>query len=273
MNHGLCSCASRLLNSFKQGPPTPILGSQSRKRKALSPVFSGFGPAPQNWGGGASLLLALLLLLPLPAARADTPDALFAAGKFEPARAGYTAAVLAAPRDPALRIGLVRTLLRLDRWADAVTEARAAAVQFPQNADLHGLFALTLIRAGWQPPCADEAKQSLALDANDYWGLVASGRLADWDGKEAEARTDFRKATTVQPALPDAWLGLISILDDVTDAQEDNAAVNAYLKLNPQGHPHDEEVVELRDEADDSAYQKAFSNDPPFKRVAPDQTG
>jgi len=242
MNHGLYSCASRLRN----------------------PVGAGLVPA---------LLFLALCLLSLPAARADTPgvasmpDALFAVGKYEPARAGYTAAALAAPRDPAPHIGLVRSLLRLDHWADAVTEARAAAVQFPQNADLHGLFALALIRAGWQPPCVDEAKQSLTLDANDYWGLVASGRLADWDGKEDEARTDFRKAATAQPALPDAWLGLLNTLDDEKDAAEKESAANTYLKLAPTGHPHDREAGDLREyltHAD--AYKKAFGASPPFSR-------
>lgn len=242
MIHALYSCALRL----------------------RSPVGAGLAPA---------LLLLALCLFALPAAYADTPDALFAAGKFEPARAGYTIAVLAAPRDPAPRIGLIRSLLRLDNWADAVTEARAAAAQFPQNADLHGLFALSLIRAGWQPPCADEAKQSLTLDATNYWGLVALGRLADWDGKKDEARTDFRKASSAKPDLPDAWLGLIDVLDDVRDAQEDKTATVAYLKLNPQGYPHDNEAPELRDEAGDAAYHKAFNDDPPFKRTTPTQSG
>ncbi len=236
MIHALYSCASRL----------------------RSPVRAGASPV---------LLLLALSLLALPAARADMPDALFAAGKFEPARAGYTAAILAAPRDPAPHIGLVRSLLRLDQWADAVTEARAASMQFPQNADLHGLFALALIRAGWQPPCVDEAKSALTLDANDYWGLVALGRLADWNGKEDEARTDFRKAAAAKSDLPDAWLGLLNTLDDEKDAKEKESATTAYLALNPQGHPHNLEVAGLREFlAHAAAYRKAFGEDLPFSR-------
>ena len=45
----------------------------------------------------------------------------------------------------------------------------------PDNADAHGLLALALIRAGWQEPYADEAKKSLALDPQNYWGLLAFG--------------------------------------------------------------------------------------------------
>ncbi len=282
MNHGLYSCASRLpsekMTEGMRGVKTPRWkapragrpmkwqtkpsASYSLASRRLRLPARGFNPSL------LPLLLFALCLLALPAAQADTPDALFAAGKFEPARAGYTTAVLAAPRDPALRIGLVRTLLRLDQWADAVTEARAAAVQFPQNADLHGLFALALIRAGWQPPCVDEAKQSLTLDATDYWGLVASGRLADWDGKEAEARTDFRKAASAQPALPDAWLGLIETLDDEQDAKEKEAATAAYLKLGTQGYPHDRERDALLDfQTNAAAYEKAFGGKSTFSRV------
>ena len=51
------------------GPPAPILGSQTEKRKgepcvrpSCRPFF--LRPAPQNWGGGAILLLLLALCLP-----------------------------------------------------------------------------------------------------------------------------------------------------------------------------------------------------------------
>lgn len=211
----------------------------------------------------------LLLALCLPAARADTPDSFFAEGKFEQARAGYVSAVQTAPGDIAPRLGLVRALLRLDRWPEAVSEAQAATLHFPQSADAHGLSALALIRAGWQPPCADEAKRSLALDASDYWGQVASGRLADWDGKPEEARADFRRAAKSRPDLPDAWLGLLDTLDDEKNTKEKVGAAAAYLKLNAQGHPHDRAGGNMRDfQTHASTYRKAFGDAPTFSRAA-----
>ena len=56
-------------------------------------------------------------------------DALFAQSQFEPARKAYAAAALAVPTDAVARVGLIRTLLRLDRWDDALTEAQAFAAR------------------------------------------------------------------------------------------------------------------------------------------------
>lgn len=221
-------------------------------------------------------LAGLLAIWLLPAAYGDplfpnassVPDQLFAQGKFEAARQAYTAAMTAAPADPAVYAGQVRTLLRLDRWEEALLEAQSFASKFPDNADAHGLLALALIRAGWQEPYTVEAKKSLTLQADNYWGLIASGRAADWDGHEAEAGTLFRKASERHPEWPDAWLGLLGTLDDEKNAAEKTTVTAKYLALNPQGQPHDRAIEGLRDyQTSASAYRRAFDADPPFQQV------
>ena len=221
---------------------------------------------------GIVFLLCLLVLAcggyAAPPPAASSADELFVQAQFEPARKAYAAAVLAAPTDPAAHVGLIRALLRLDRWDDALTEAQAFAAKMPENADAHGLLALALIRAGWQEPYADEAKKSLALDPQNYWGLVASGRAADWDGKEEDARAAFRKASGFRPDLPDAWLGLLQTLDDDKDAVEEAKVATQYLALNPQGQPHDREVEDVREvQANGGAFRRGFGNDPAFQQV------
>ncbi len=202
------------------------------------------------------------------AARCQPWDQLFAAGRFEDARQAYANEVRAVPIDTGAQVGLVRSLLRLDRWDEAVPAAQAFAAKFPANADAHGLLSLALIRAGWQPPYAEEAKRSLALDPQNYWGLVAAGRAADWDGSIDEARADFRKAAAAHPDIPDAWLGLLETLDDEKDVKEKEAAAAAYLKLSPTGQPHDRRIESLRDFQDNAdALRRAFGTDPAFQQV------
>ena len=217
------------------------------------------------------LPLCFCLLAGLPSAlRADPADDLFAAGKFDEARQAYAAASKTSG-GLAPRLGLIRTLLRLDRWEEAGTESLAATTQFPKDADAHGLRALALIRAGWQPPYADEARRALALDPGNYWGLVASGRAADWDGHPAEARAAFRRAAAARPDLPEAWLGLLQTLSSENDAKEKQAATAGYLKLNPQGQPHDRQIERLRDFlANADAYRRGFAGDPAFQQVGAD---
>lgn len=220
--------------------------------------------------------LLVLCLFPL-TVRGQTPaapssgDAPFAAGQFEQARQAYALAEKINPNDILPRVGLIRTLLRLDNWSEALAEAQSAAQKFPGNADTHGLLALTLIRAGWQEPYAKEAAQSLALNPKDYWGLVASGRAAEWDGNAAAAHEFFRQAATAFPDLPDAWLGLIHTLSDEKDTKEKGAVVQTYLRLAPHGHPHDREREWLLDfQTNAPAYRRNFEGDPPFQQVKSD---
>ncbi len=198
----------------------------------------------------------------------QTPDQLFASGQFEQARQAYAAEVKAAPADADAQVGLVRSLLRLDRWEDAVPAAQAFAAKLPANADAHGLLALALIRAGWQMPYADEAKQSLALNPQDYWGLVATGRAADWDARPDEARDDFHKAANAHPELPDAWAELFLVNDDRGHIKEQLEDAQYYVKLNPQGHPHTGIAQDAREIlAHAVKLDAAFDADPPYQIV------
>ena len=191
-------------------------------------------------------------------------DQFFAQGQFEAARNAY-----AASADPAAPAGLIRALLRLDRWEEALAAAQGFAAKNPGSADAHGLLALALIRAGWQPPYADEAKQALTLDPSSYWGLVASGRIADWDGHVKDARNLFRKASALHPEWPDAWLGLLRTLSDDKDAAEKTVVTAKYLALNPQGQPYDRVNEGLRDfQANAGVYRQSFDADPPFQQIA-----
>ncbi len=211
--------------------------------------------------------VVVILALSLRPALGQTPpaagDSLFAQGQFEAARKAY-----AASADPIAQVGLIRSLLRLDRWDEALVAAQGFAAKTPGSADAHGLLALSLIRAGWQPPYTDEAKQSLALDPNNYWGLVASGRIASWDGHAEDARTLFRKASVLHPEWPDAWLGLLGTLGDDKDAAEKTAVTTKYLALNPQGQPFDRANEGLRDfQANARVYRQSFDADPPFQQI------
>ena len=212
---------------------------------------------------GAAFFVSLVLISSAAHGQTADADTLFAQGQFESARKAYAGSAA-----PAAQMGLVRTLLRQDRWEDAVSAAQAFTVSAPSSADAHGLLALALIRAGWQTPYAAEAAKSLTLDPQNYWGLVALGRIADWDGHPAQARELFRKAAALHPEWPDALLGLLNTLDDDKDAAEKLEATTKYLALNPQGQPYDRMNEGLRDfKANAGAYRHGFDADPPFQQI------
>lgn len=138
-------------------------------------------------------------------------DAAFAAGKFDQARKSYASLVKADPKSAPAYTGLILSQLRQDQWRDALKSAQSAAGADPKAAEAHGLLALSEIRAGEPEAAGEEAKLSLALDKDNYWGLVAAARIANWDGHDKEGYALFQRATKLHPERPDAWLGLEGI--------------------------------------------------------------
>jgi tetratricopeptide (TPR) repeat protein len=202
------------------------------------------------------------LLAALPAGAQNTPgDSLFAANKFELARAAYTASVKANPKQASARLGLIRDLIRLDAWAQAVSESRAAVAVLPLNADLHGLCAMTLLRGGQPESAQKEAEKALKLDPAGYWSLVAGGRLALWGNNKEEANTLLHHATVLHPDWPEAWGYLLESFDS-RHRLEARQAFETYRKLNPKGHPHE---MALEGVDGQIAFSKSFEKDPAMR--------
>ena len=203
-------------------------------------------------------------LLPTPSAG----EMAFAAGNLESAQKFYSAAVKAAPEALAPRLGLIRTLMRQDNWPEALAEAQAAALKFTTSADAHGLLSLALIRAGWSGEYIKEAAQSLALDTNNYWGLLATGRAAEWEGDYKAAHCCFWHASETHPEWPEGWGQLLVLEDDTLTLKEATQIAAIYLKLDPHGHPHKEIVENARDITENAAaYQAFFSGSKTFQRI------
>lgn len=216
------------------------------------------------------LLCAALLGLSAGAALAEPPtqasaEAAFAQGKFDDARKTYERLVRSDPRPLGPRLGLIQTLLRLDQWRGALREAQGAAGADPASADARGLLALAEMRAGQPDAASTDSKRALVLDKNNYWGLVAAGRLADWNGRRKESRDFFTRATTLHPDRPDAWLGLWDDADENRLGEADLAVAKRYLALDPKGQPFDGETPFLRNLVDrESAFWRGFDADPAF---------
>jgi tetratricopeptide (TPR) repeat protein len=81
-------------------------------------------------------------------ARSNLCRLLFAAGLFEEALVQYRRLLAAAPGDSVARAGMIETLERLDRRAEAEAELTAALVRDPSSAELGVLEGRSLLRRG-----------------------------------------------------------------------------------------------------------------------------
>ena len=218
-----------------------------------------------------SLFAALSLGLALAPVRADAPaqasaEAAFAQGRFDDARKAYERLVKSDPRPVGPHLGLIQTLLRQDRWRDALREAQAAALAAPADADARGLLALAEFRAGQPDAAHSDSQKSLALDKEDYWGLVAAGRLADWNGDDGQCHDAFARAAAQHPERPDAWLGLWQASHEDRIGPAGAAIAARYLALSPQGYPFDRETPLIRNFSENEVgYWRDFIKDPPFR--------
>lgn len=182
----------------------------------------------------------LLAGSPSHASGKETPAGtqMFAAGKFNQAHSAFAASVKSDPKNIAVRIDLIRASLRLDNWQNAITEAQSAIAIAPQNADAHGLLGMALFRGGRPLKAEKEASKSLALNAKDYWGLIARGRVQLFDELKGAAHETLTKAYELHPEWPDALYYLHNTYDEQTPREESQKAYTAYVKLRPKGFPH-----------------------------------
>jgi tetratricopeptide (TPR) repeat protein len=206
---------------------------------------------------------------------AGTGDSLFKRNRFDQARAAYKREAKSKPDSPAPRIGLMRSLLRLDRWDQAISEGKAATAHFPQNADIAGLpsdlYALALLRGGQPDEAKATARAALTRDGNSYWALTAAGRIADfWDEDDQEASRLLRHAAKLRPGAPEAWVYLADALGLRTPPDEVRTIFRRYYGLHPKGYPfnrHDDTFgVRL---SRFEAYRRSYKNGKPFRILAP----
>lgn len=182
---------------------------------------------------------ALALPPPKAASPSNDPQQLFLQNQFQEAAKAYLQALKANPSQMDLRAGLIRTYLRLDRWTDALVQAEAATRLNPQSGDAYGLLACALLRAGEPDRAQEAANRALQLDATNYWGLIAQGRLEEWKGHYNQAHAILLSATDIHPLWPEAWYYVVDAASSKnTISLQDFVDLASYLSLCPKGHPN-----------------------------------
>jgi len=197
-----------------------------------------------------------------------SPAALFAAGRFAQARQAYEKEIAREPGNAEPRVGLLRTLLRLDDWTHALLAGESAAKQVPANADLDGIMSVAEMRAGDIDAATAWSAKATAVDAHSFWALIAAGGLNLWDNKQPQARALFEEAAERYPDEPDGSGGVMATYDQQSQfGPEYLQALKEFVRLNPKGLPFDLTIDQCRDQLRDyDAYWSYFTTHPPLAR-------
>lgn len=197
--------------------------------------------------------------------RTGQAEQLYRSGRFAQARLVYASELKRTPTDIGVRLGLIRSLNRLDLWKEALAESRTQIAQTPEDPNAQGMLALTLMRAGQPEEAARIADATLHKMPTQYEALLTRGRLQLWDGNKKQASDTLRQATTLQPDNPDAWFYLLDAYQEaVSPAMLRD--MDAYSALNPKGHPHElalETLPSLR------SFLPNFQDEMPFSAGTP----
>lgn len=148
------------------------------------------------------------------------------------------------PGDNDARISRIVILLRQDDWRRALTAAQAAAQKYPQSGDVLGVYALALARSGNIKEADQQVARALERGSEDYWALVAAGRMARWHRRGPEARNFLSRATKIRPTGTEALLWLL------VSRETDSAAVETartYIRLKPSGYLHEQVLPTARE--------------------------
>lgn len=237
----------------------------------------------------SALLFVGTLSLSTVYVRADTPksgskpgaEKLIDDGKYTEAKTAYAAEVKAAPKSVASRVGLLRCLLRLDDWRTGITESKAALAALPQEGRFHAWLSLFFMRGGQPVEATKEAGLAMQTAKDDYWTLLAEGRVLNWQYKAEEARKLFKQAEAMQPTYEEAFSYQLSTYSE-WDAAEMHRVVDAVRQIEEKKHPRkapkDPEEAEQRKNLDAKAktdrdklvaYYDGFAKDQPFQLLSP----
>jgi Aspartyl protease len=193
-----------------------------------------------------------------------TPNLHFQGGRFARAQVAYQALAKTQPLTCLGREGQLLTLLRLDRWPEAIALGEKCQQDEPE---LMGLLALACLRGGQAVRAQALAVAAWQQEPRAFWPLVARGSVAlRWDADSHAAQSFLRLATQRRPDIPEAWLTLLAAVQDPDEAQR---VENELARLAPQGYPFTFWSAPLRQRATTAArYSAAFPKGQTFSRTS-----
>jgi predicted TPR repeat methyltransferase len=147
----------------------------------------------------------------------------FEAGRLDPARTCFEAALAMAPGRPSVLLNLGITRFHLGHWGEAIPLLQQAAAAEPDRADAPAYLGLAHEALGQWQAAIDSLTQALALVPRHAQLYLARGRCKLRLDAIAPAMQDFDRALEINPAFAEAWSARGNLLRELQ--RLDDAAV------------------------------------------------
>ena len=157
-------------------------------------------------------------------------------------------ALVGDPQDADLLLELSAVLLSLDRPAEGLAAAEAAAAAEPENERAHRLRGLHLSRLGRHPEAVRAGYQSVTLAPDEPYAALGYATVLRKSGRLADALATAQRAAELSPTLVDAHLILAEVHDALGHRAAARASYQEILRLEPDHAVarHDLAVQDLR---------------------------
>ena len=155
--------------------------------------------------------------------------------KEEPKAAVVFAKILKAAENlPAVQLRIATAYAERGYPDQAVAELKKLIAKDPKYPGAHySLGAAYLVGASdaMYPQAAEQFREELALNPNDYLSRYQLGHIELSQHKLSEAETDLRRAAELDPANPDAFLELGQLYTETNRAEQAAAALRKSISL------------------------------------------
>jgi predicted aspartyl protease len=154
-------------------------------------------------------------------------------GKYEDALKIYLGMVEADARDSRARLGASFAYLKMQIYPPCFQQAKEVLSIDANNARGHALAGVSLLRSGFIRAAVGELQQALDLDPKEALAYGGAAEIDYYEGRAKESRTKAYYAHNLDPEEPDYLVTYARSSSRVEDFKEAADAYELFLEISP----------------------------------------
>jgi predicted aspartyl protease len=155
-------------------------------------------------------------------------------GKYEAALKIYLDLIEADASDKRARLGASFAYLKMQNYPPCFQQAKEVLSIDANNAKAHALAGVSLLRSGFIRAAVGELQQALDLDPKEALAYGGAAEIDYYEGRPKDARSKSYYAHNLDPEEPDYLVTYARSSSRVEDFREAADAYELFLEISPQ---------------------------------------
>jgi tetratricopeptide (TPR) repeat protein len=154
-------------------------------------------------------------------------------GKYDLALTAYLSMIEADARDNRARLGASFAYLKMQNYPPCFQQAKEVLAIDANNARAHALAGVSLLRSGFIRAAVGELRQSLDIDPKEALAYGGAAEIDYYEGRPKEARAKAYYAHNLDPDEPDYLVTYARSASRLEDFKEAADAYELFLEIAP----------------------------------------